>query len=48
MLCEIARRLSSCVRDTDTVARMGGDEFTILLTDLHSKEAAMEKSGSTA
>ncbi|MCG7576793.1 MULTISPECIES: GGDEF domain-containing protein [unclassified Halomonas] len=43
VLCEIARRLSSCVRDTDTVARMGGDEFTILLTDLHSKEAAMEK-----
>lgn len=44
VLCEIARRLKECVRETDTVARMGGDEFTVLLTDIHSKETAMEKS----
>ncbi len=43
MLCEVARRLSGCVRETDTVARMGGDEFTVILTDVHSKEAAIEK-----
>jgi diguanylate cyclase (GGDEF)-like protein/PAS domain S-box-containing protein len=30
-----ARRLSSCVRGTDTVARLGGDEFTIILSELH-------------
>ncbi len=33
LLCEIARRLESCVRTTDTVARIGGDEFAVLLSD---------------
>jgi diguanylate cyclase (GGDEF)-like protein len=35
LLKEGARRLSSCVRGTDTVARLGGDEFTIILSELH-------------
>ncbi len=34
LLIETARRLRECVRESDTVARMGGDEFTIVLTDL--------------
>ncbi|HEY0307087.1 MAG TPA: EAL domain-containing protein [Acidobacteriaceae bacterium] len=33
-LQEVARRLSLCVRETDTVARFGGDEFVVILEDL--------------
>ena len=39
----IARRLQGCVRETDTVARMGGDEFTVLLTDIQSQGDVYEK-----
>ncbi|WP_296443516.1 EAL domain-containing protein [Rhodoferax sp. UBA5149] len=34
LLVEAARRIRSCVREADTVARMGGDEFTVLLTEV--------------
>ena len=43
LLVEVARRLQTCVRDEDTVARMGGDEFIVVLCELSSdeKEAAV-------
>jgi diguanylate cyclase (GGDEF)-like protein/PAS domain S-box-containing protein len=34
LLIEIARRLQQSVRDSDTVARVGGDEFTLLLRNI--------------
>ncbi len=34
LLKEASRRLSSCVRESDTVARLGGDEFAIVLGEL--------------
>jgi len=43
VLCVIARRLEGCVRGSDLVARMGGDEFTVLLTDIQSEDAVSAK-----
>jgi diguanylate cyclase (GGDEF)-like protein/PAS domain S-box-containing protein len=40
MLQTVADRLVKCVRAEDTVARMGGDEFTILLADLADAKSA--------
>ena len=34
LLADLADRLRSCTRDTDVVARQGGDEFLMLLSDL--------------
>ncbi|HEX7521988.1 MAG TPA: EAL domain-containing protein [Acidimicrobiia bacterium] len=41
LLIEVADRLRSSLRPGDTVARFGGDEFTILLTGLYEPDAAV-------
>ncbi len=43
LLIEAARRISSCIRETDTVARFGGDEFVVMLSELNE-----DRSESTA
>lgn len=42
VLQETARRLTARVRSSDTVARMGGDEFMILLEDVAARRSAEE------
>jgi diguanylate cyclase (GGDEF)-like protein/PAS domain S-box-containing protein len=44
MLKEVAQRLLGCVSEDDTVARMGGDEFTLLLQARSTREGALNQS----
>ncbi|WP_085683216.1 MULTISPECIES: bifunctional diguanylate cyclase/phosphodiesterase [unclassified Pseudomonas] len=40
LLQAVANRLKGCVRETDTVARIGGDEFVVLLHSIHAANDA--------
>jgi diguanylate cyclase (GGDEF)-like protein/PAS domain S-box-containing protein len=40
LLQAVAARLSKCIREGDTLARVGGDEFTLLLPQIGAREAA--------
>jgi len=39
LLVEAANRLKNCVREMDTVARFGGDEFVVMISELYSNKA---------
>lgn len=43
MLKDVAVRLASCVDEDDTVARMGGDEFTFLLRPCGARDEALTR-----
>ncbi len=45
LLVEAGRRISACVRDSDTVARLGGDEFTVILAGLQLPEGVVRVAG---
>lgn len=38
LLQEIAKRLKACIRDSDTLARVGGDEFNLMMSDINSRD----------
>ncbi|MEO8280155.1 MAG: EAL domain-containing protein, partial [Ideonella sp.] len=40
LLIEAGRRISACVREVDTVGRLGGDEFTVILSEMTDPERA--------
>jgi diguanylate cyclase (GGDEF)-like protein len=49
LLQEVAQRISNCVREMDMVARFGGDEFVVLLSDLGlDREEAKNRAAAVA
>ena len=49
LLIEVARRLKACVREVDTVARFGGDEFVLLVSELSADQAeALQQAAAVA
>jgi diguanylate cyclase (GGDEF)-like protein/PAS domain S-box-containing protein len=43
LLMEVARRLTNCVREIDTVSRFGGDEFVVVMSDLAANKTESTK-----
>jgi diguanylate cyclase (GGDEF)-like protein/PAS domain S-box-containing protein len=42
VLQQVAQRMLSCVRETDTVSRVGGDEFLIIATEINAPENVVQ------
>lgn len=42
LLQAVSQRLQGCIRKADTLSRFGGDEFTLLLTEVADEEAALQ------
>ncbi|WP_158284482.1 EAL domain-containing protein [Azospirillum sp. TSO35-2] len=40
LLREAAQRMASCIRESETIARIGGDEFTVILSEVTSRAEA--------
>lgn len=47
LLVEVARRLQACVREGDTVARLAGDEFVVMLEELDEAGEAARRQAET-
>lgn len=43
VLCMVAEKIKSCVRSTDVVGRIGGDEFIVFLNGIGGRDAALKK-----
>jgi diguanylate cyclase (GGDEF)-like protein/PAS domain S-box-containing protein len=49
LLIEVAQRMTDCVREVDTVARFGGDEFVVMLNELSTdREVSMQRAAGIA
>ncbi|MEI6415094.1 MAG: diguanylate cyclase [Pseudomonadota bacterium] len=45
VLQDVAKRLTACIRETDTAARQGGDEFIVVLQDIEGYDSTAQIAG---